>query len=369
MTTPRSTLVAITTFACTAAFVLAGCGGGSSNSVAKFCRDNETLSARYASLGDTVAFDPSGLTKVKQLAADLSRLGNEAPAAIKPDVQQLADGMAKVASGQGNSVDEDAIRAVGNRIDDYANAKCNGADASERGGVGVHSRVDADDGRHRRRHDGRHDAERRHHGAAVDHHARSPQHDGRATPKRSSPARASRTILVIVEQKDATVAAGLVIEQDPYAGSRVTGEETVTLTVSAVPDQAFLSDFRATDGSFRPGVASMKGVPYTHGVLQSQGAGYNPQKTTFTLSGHYVRLKGVVGLDDEFTGGASVQVEIFDQDNTSLLKKIVKVGQPVTIDIPVTNVIQLTLEATDLLSNVANSGTVVWGDVQVVSGS
>ena len=157
---------------------------------------------------------------------------------------------------------------------------------------------------------------------------------------------------MIVEQKDATVAPGLVIEQDPYAGSNVTGEETVTLTVSALPDQAYLSDFRATDGQYRSGVASMKGVPYTHGVLQSQGSGYNPQKTTFTLSRHYVRLKGVVGLDDAFTGGASVQVEIFDQDNTSLFKKTVKVGQPVTIDIPITSVIQLTLEATDLLSNV-----------------
>ena len=116
MTTPRSTLVAITTFACTAAFVLAGCGGGSSNSVAKFCKDNETLSARYASLGDTVAFDPSALTKVKQLAADLNQLGNEAPAAIKPDVQQLAEGAGHREQSESTQSTKMQPRAVGRPI-------------------------------------------------------------------------------------------------------------------------------------------------------------------------------------------------------------------------------------------------------------
>ena len=369
MATRRHTLVTIATFACTAAFVLTGCGGGGSNSVAKFCKDNETLSARYASLGDTVAFDASALTKFKQFGADLDQLSSEAPDAIKPDVKWLADAMAKIVNGQGDSVDDNMIDTVSNRIEAYANAKCDGTDASNAASssettsttVDITSDMTSD--------------------TTFD---TTPSVDVTVPPSITMPDLRNTTVAdakaqltsagitsdpVIVEQKDATVAPGLVIEQDPYAGSQATGEATVTLTVSAVPDQAFLSDFRATDGSFRPGVASMKGVPYTHGVLQSQGSGYNPQKTTFTLSGHYVRLKGVVGLDDAFTGGASVQVEIFDQDNTSLFKKIVKVGQPATIDIPVNNVIQLTLEATDLLTNVANSGTVVWGDVKVVSGS
>jgi serine/threonine-protein kinase len=149
----------------------------------------------------------------------------------------------------------------------------------------------------------------------------------------------------------------------------VSDTNTVTLTVSSLPAQVYLGDLRATAGYSTTGVASIKGVAYTHGVLQQQGSNYNPAKTTFTLSNHYTRLKGLVGLDDSFIGGGSVQVEIFDQDNKSLFKKTVKVGRPVPLDISVRGVIQLTLEATDLLTNVQNSGSVVWADAQLLSGS
>jgi serine/threonine-protein kinase len=174
---------------------------------------------------------------------------------------------------------------------------------------------------------------------------------------------------VIVEQQDAAVTPGLVVTQDPLPGSYVSDTNTVTLTVSSLPAQVYLGDLRATAGYFTTGVASIKGVAYTHGVLQQQGANYNPAKTTFTLSNHYTRLRGLVGLDDSFTGGGSVQVEIFDQDNKSLFKKTVKVGRPMPLDISVRGVIQLTLESTDLLTNVQNNGSVVWADVQLLSGS
>jgi hypothetical protein len=366
MTTRPSRLIALSSIVCTAALTLAGCGGGSGSgtSLAKFCKDGNSFNNRLQSVQDGSGYTSDGQAQLHQLAGDAKNLVGEAPAPIRNDMDALAKYLAIAATRPTTSAEDDAVSAAGDRIDSYVGTKCDAATGSK---DAVTPKTTTSEP------------------PTVDTtFDTTPSVDTTVEPSIAMPDLRNATVSdaeaqlasagvtsdpTIVEQKDATVAPGLVVDQDPTAGSEVTSDETVTLTVSAVPDQAYLSDFQASAGQFRSGVASMKGVAYTHGVLQSQGANYTPQKTTFTLSSHYARLKGVVGLDDSFTGGASVQVEIFDQDNASLFKKTVKVGQPVTIDIPVSGVIQLTLEATDLLSNVANSGTVVWGDLQVISGS
>lgn len=309
------------------------------------------------------AYDASGRAQLEQLAADAKALVGEAPAAIHNDVDAVAKYMAIAATRPPTSAEDDAVQAAGERVGNYLSAKCSGSAAASDTTAAARSTTTLDT-----------TAET------------TPDTTFETTPLPSitMPNLANATVddartrltsagiatdPVIVEQKDATVAPGIVITQNPYAGSPVAADDIVTLTVSALPDQAYLADFKATDGQFRTGVASIKGVPYTHGVLQQQGYNYGPVKTTFTLSSHFSRLKGFVGLDDSFTGGASVQVEIFDQDNKSLFKRTVKVGQPVTLDISVTGVIQLTLDSTDLLVNAANSGNIVWADLQVMSAS
>jgi PASTA domain/NPCBM/NEW2 domain len=377
MNARRSSLATLIALACTAALTLAGCsgGGGGKNSLAKFCKDFDTLSSRYSNLDTIDVLDPTALSTLKHLAHDMYQLAAEAPVEMKASISVLADDVSKAVNGQGDSVDEDKYQTIADAVDTHTQAKCKGAGASDAAAKPASATtVDTtpDTTFDTSTFDTTPDT-------TADTTADTTPEPSITMPDLQNAtvddAKAQLTSAgitsdpVIVEQKDATVAPGLVVEQEPSAGSNVTASDTVTLTVSALPDLAYLSDLRASDGSFRTGVASIKGVPYTHGVLQSQSAGSSPQKTTFTLSSHYSQLKGVVGLDDSFTGGASVQVEIFDQDNKSLFKKTVKVGLPVTIDIPVTGVIQLTLEATDLLSTVSNSGTVVWGDVRVLSGS
>jgi hypothetical protein len=361
MGTRHSTLAAITALACAATLTLAGCGGGGSN-LAKFCKDGNKLVNNLGALDSVTGLDPASLSKLKDAASAFNKIASEAPTAdVKKDAKTLADYLTSAANGIDPSADQAAAQAAGDRFDAYGASHCTGSSLAANSASDTSPTTEST--------------------TTLDTIpvTETTQAASITMPDvRNSTVADAKTSLtsagltsnpVIVEQQNATVAPGLVVTQDPLPGAFVSDTNTVTLTVSALPAQVYLGDLRATAGYFTTGVASIKGVPYTHGVLQQQGSNYNPAKTTFTLSAHYTRLKGVVGLDDSFAGGGSVQVEVFDQDNKSLFKKTVKVGQPVKLDISVRGVIQLTLESTDLLTTVQNSGTVVWGDAQVISGS
>jgi hypothetical protein len=159
---------------------------------------------------------------------------------------------------------------------------------------------------------------------------------------------------------------GLVLSQDPADGDDVAG--TVTLTVSRLPSNLFVDQLQATSGGFDTGAATVVGTTYTDNVLQdAECCDGTPNSVTFALSQHWARLKGTVGLDDAFSGQATVQVEIFDQDNNSLFKNTVKVGSAVPVDIPVAGVVQMTLTVTDLTTDADNSGNVVWGGLELTA--
>jgi NPCBM/NEW2 domain len=112
-------------------------------------------------------------------------------------------------------------------------------------------------------------------------------------------------------------------------------------------------------------VAHINGQSYAHSQAAQFCFGSHERKWGYTLERGYTRLRATVGLSDNSAARTVVNFEIL-ADGHSVFAKEMQRGQAATIDLPVQNILTVTLVST-LLSDEGSCGraTAEWGEVRV----
>jgi hypothetical protein len=115
------------------------------------------------------------------------------------------------------------------------------------------------------------------------------------------------------------------------------------------------------------GIAVVNGTSYEHSRAAQFCFGSNERKWVFVLERKYASLQGVIGLSDDSVATAKIRFEVL-ADGQLVYSQDLQVGQSVTLDVPVTNVLQLGLD-TILLTQDGGCGAATgeWADIRVVS--
>lgn len=154
---------------------------------------------------------------------------------------------------------------------------------------------------------------------------------------------------------------GIVVKQDPSAGTKNAGQ--VTLQVARRPAVKYLSDLEPVEkahyNQISVGTQKSNSVAYAHGISVSLYSGVNAT-IGYDTSRQYRQLIGSVGLDDKAATDSQVKFEIYGDDR--LLKDAdLTFGTTTKLDVDLTGVLRLRLSMTSLRGN----GAVVLGDVRL----
>jgi hypothetical protein len=138
----------------------------------------------------------------------------------------------------------------------------------------------------------------------------------------------------------------------------------------AEPATQYLADLEPISGGAPDSTPhDIRGMTYLHSISAQTGGCARNQKAAFVynLGTHFRSLDAVVGLSDESTEAARVEVEVV-ADGASLFTAVVIVGHPRTVHVAVTGRLHVTLQQTYLGPNpniCSEAGDVVWGDARV----
>lgn len=159
----------------------------------------------------------------------------------------------------------------------------------------------------------------------------------------------------------------------PSTGSPTGGSSSVESSPASVVGApalvTYIEDLQVTPDSEpydNRDVAQINGISYLH----SQGAqfcfGSNERKWTYVLGRKYSSFRGTIGLSDSSVSTAKIRFEIL-ADGQLLYSKDLRVGQSATLNVPVTNVLQLELDTT-LLTQDGGCGAATgeWADIHAV---
>jgi NPCBM/NEW2 domain len=115
------------------------------------------------------------------------------------------------------------------------------------------------------------------------------------------------------------------------------------------------------------GVAQINGVSYSQSLGAQFCFGSNERKWTYVLGRKYSILQGTIGLSDNSVSTAKIEFDVL-ADGRIVYTKDLQVGQSVTLNVPVTNVLQLGLNTT-LLTQDGGCGAATgeWANIHVVS--
>lgn len=111
-------------------------------------------------------------------------------------------------------------------------------------------------------------------------------------------------------------------------------------------------------------VAHINGKSYSHSQAAQFCFGSHERKWSYTLERSYAHLRATLGLSDNSAAGAVVKFEIF-ADGRSIFAKEMQRGEAAAIDLPVENILTVTLVST-LLSEEGGCGgaTAEWGEMR-----
>lgn len=146
--------------------------------------------------------------------------------------------------------------------------------------------------------------------------------------------------------------------------------EQAVIPGGAEPVSQYLADLEPISGGTPDSTPrDIRGTTYLHSISAQTGGCARNQKAAFVynLGTHFRSLDAVVGLSDESTETARVEVEVV-ADGASLSAAIVTVGHPKTVHVAVTERLHATLQQTYLGPNpnlCSEAGDVVWGDARV----
>jgi hypothetical protein len=115
------------------------------------------------------------------------------------------------------------------------------------------------------------------------------------------------------------------------------------------------------------GVAQVNGVTYPNAVGAQFCFGSNERKWVYVLGRKYAVLQGTIGLSDNSVSDAKILFQVLT-DGRLVYSKTLQVGQSATLNVSVSNALQLELDTT-LLSQDGGCGAATgeWADTQVVS--
>jgi hypothetical protein len=132
-------------------------------------------------------------------------------------------------------------------------------------------------------------------------------------------------------------------------------------TTTYIEDLSYTADSDPYDNR---DVAHINGKSYSHSQAAQFCFGSHERKWGYTLERSYAHLRGTVGLSDNSAAGAVVKFEIF-ADGRSVFAKEMRRGEAVAIDLPVGNILTVTLVST-LLSDEGGCGgaTAEWGEMR-----
>jgi hypothetical protein len=128
---------------------------------------------------------------------------------------------------------------------------------------------------------------------------------------------------------------------------------TSTTPPTTIPPSSFLTDLEpVTDGGWDGSRdLNLDGTIYAHG-LESDRLGYcgtnGPgieRDIEYSLGRDYEAFHAIAGLSEESVPGLPVKLEVF-ADGQLVAEHMLNVGQPVTLDLPVEDVLRLRLVAT-----------------------
>ena len=144
---------------------------------------------------------------------------------------------------------------------------------------------------------------------------------------------------------------------------------SATPAVSSSPALVTLVGNLETTADSQPfdtqGIAEVNGVSYPNSLGAQFCFGSSERQWTFVLGRKYSSLQGTIGLSDDSVSAAKIRFEVLG-DGQVLFSRDLQVGQSVTLDVPVTNVLQLGLDTT-LLTQDGGCGAATgeWANVQV----
>jgi hypothetical protein len=165
--------------------------------------------------------------------------------------------------------------------------------------------------------------------------------------------------IVEVPEFDDEKVDGLVVGQDPPAGTTNAGEVRVTVVRRPVVSYLAEEEPVSREIGYRTGTAKANGATYSYGlVLKAPYDGVGAIE--YDLSRHFRKLVGEVGLDDAASSDAIYRVEIYG-DNRALWSDTVSLGTTTPIAVDVTDVLRLRIA----VSRPEGSGEVVLGDLRV----
>lgn len=142
-----------------------------------------------------------------------------------------------------------------------------------------------------------------------------------------------------------------------------------TASSSSPPVTTYIEDLPYTadsDPYDNRDVAHINGKSYPHSQAAQFCFGSHERQWSYTLARSYDHLRATVGLSDNSAAGAVVKFEIF-ADGRSVFAKEMQRGDAMAIDLPVENILTVTLVST-LLSDEGSCGgaTAEWGEMRAV---
>jgi hypothetical protein len=149
---------------------------------------------------------------------------------------------------------------------------------------------------------------------------------------------------------------------NPPAITVETTEATSPLMTTYIEDLPYTADSDPYDNR---DVAHINGQSYSHSQAAQFCFGSHERKWGYTLERGYTRLRATVGLSDNSAAGAVVKFEVLVDGHTVFAREMQR-GQTAAIDLPVENILTVTLTST-LLSDEGSCGraTGEWGEVRV----
>ncbi|KRA38338.1 hypothetical protein ASD81_06785 [Nocardioides sp. Root614] len=161
---------------------------------------------------------------------------------------------------------------------------------------------------------------------------------------------------------DADRADGEVLGTTPEAGQEATSEIEVQVARTPSTQSLYLTETvnESYCGDTAAGETFIDGDPYD-GSSSTIG-GDDSCVFEFDLGRDWNRLTGIVGFTDSSRSATRIRVQI-KIDGTSKVNKVIDFGQkPLKLDVDVSNGLRLSIE----LSNVAEYGTIGFGDLQLI---
>lgn len=149
--------------------------------------------------------------------------------------------------------------------------------------------------------------------------------------------------------------------------SSVSPSPSVTSSAGSVTYVEDLQQAEDSDPDDGEGIAQVNGTSYQHSRAAQFCFGSNERKWVFVLERNYASFQGVIGLSDNSVATAKIRFDVLT-DGQLVYSKDLQVGQVVTLNIPVKNVLQLGLDTT-LLTSAGGCGAATgeWADLRVIT--